>query len=164
MSDASREVSRWINRVHRLEERRTCCFTYIIRFRSAWLTAGEKAVDLDVPRVRSSRGKLIIWQWPRNGPMTRETRAREVSYTRQEETIVEVSLAELITVNVSCAYAHINTRTHTHTHTCVWCARVRARTCASMLNYAACIFSGLFGGSQSLTGNPAAYAHARTHI
>jgi len=31
-----------------------------------------------------------------------------------------------------------------------------------MLNYAACIFSGLFGGSQSLTGNPAVCAHAHT--
>lgn len=41
--------------------------------------------------------------------------------------------------------------------------RIRVRsTHASMLNYAACIFSGLFGGSQSLTGNPAACAHAHT--
>jgi len=34
---------------------------------------------------------------------------------------------------------------------------------APMLNYAACIFSGLFGGSQSLTGNPAVCTHAYSH-
>jgi len=32
-----------------------------------------------------------------------------------------------------------------------------------VLNYAACIFSGLFGGSQSLTGNPEARVHANTY-
>lgn len=34
-----------------------------------------------------------------------------------------------------------------------------------MLNYAACIFSGLFGGSQSLAGNPASLrAHRVTRL
>ena len=43
--------------------------------------------------------------------------------------------------------------TYTHTH-------VRG-----VLNYAACIFSGLFGGSQSLAGNPASLrAHRVTRL
>lgn len=34
-----------------------------------------------------------------------------------------------------------------------------------MLNYAACIFSGLFGGSQSLAGNPVSLrAHRVTRL
>jgi len=57
---------------------------------------------------------------------------------RRYERETHRSFAELIPVNVPCARA-------------------------SVLNYAACIFSGLFGGSQSLTGNPAARVHANTY-
>ncbi|KAG7189972.1 hypothetical protein KM043_006132 [Ampulex compressa] len=41
---------------------------------------------------------------------------------------------------------------------------VAARTRWSVLNYAACIFSGLFGGSQSLTGKPAVRVHRATRL
>lgn len=44
-------------------------------------------------------------------------------------------------------------------------SRLRTCTCTSVLNYAACIFSGLFGGSQSLAGNPASLrAHRVTRL
>lgn len=52
---------------------------------------------------------------------------------------------------------HAHTCTSAHAGTRVYTLR------APMLNYAACIFSGLFGGSQSLTGNPAVCAHAYAH-
>lgn len=71
--------------------------------------------------------------------------------------------AVLIPGNVSC-------RTYPHTRTTYRRARAQdaadahARVYAPMLNYAACIFSGLFGGSQSLTGNPAACVLVHTHI
>lgn len=60
-------------------------------------------------------------------------------------------------------FVRVRTHIHTQTYVCCACVRARARTCTPMLNYAACIFSGLFGGSQSLTGNPAAYAHRNAH-
>ena len=45
-------------------------------------------------------------------------------------------------------------------------ARTHARTYVrGVLNYAACIFSGLFGGSHSLAGNPASLrAHRVTRL
>lgn len=45
------------------------------------------------------------------------------------------------------------------------CAYLYAHARTSVLNYAACIFSGLFGGSQSLAGNPASLrAHRVTRL
>ena len=57
----------------------------------------------------------------------------------------------------TCPYLVVHTHTHARTH-----ARTYVR---GVLNYAACIFSGLFGGSQSLAGNPASLrAHRVTRL